>query len=80
MLLAYGQTGTGKTHTIFGKKEAQIDKEQEQEWGIFPKVVANVFREMEAKGHKYKLFICGLEFYMMGCFDLLEKNVPVGVD
>jgi DNA replication protein DnaC len=22
MLLAYGQTGTGKTHTIFGKKEA----------------------------------------------------------
>lgn len=25
MLLAYGQTGTGKTHTIFGKKEAQLD-------------------------------------------------------
>jgi len=25
MLLAYGQTGTGKTHTIFGAKEAQLD-------------------------------------------------------
>lgn len=80
MLMAYGQTGTGKTHTIFGKKEAQIDLEQEAEWGIFPKVVATTIRTMQEKGHKFKLYIAGLEFYMMQCFDLLDKNVPVKVD
>jgi len=80
MLLAYGQTGTGKTHTIFGKKEAQIDPDQEAEWGIFPKVVAQTLRTMQEKGHKFKLYIAGLEFYLMGCFDLLDKNVRVAID
>jgi len=54
--------------------------EQEAEWGIFPKVVATTLRTMQEKGHKFKLYIAGLEFYMMQCFDLLDKNVPVKID
>ena len=46
MLLAYGQTGTGKTHTIFGPKEAQLDSAQEDDWGIFPKVVQTTLNTM----------------------------------
>lgn len=80
MLIAYGQTGTGKTHTIFGSKEAQLDESAESEWGIFPKVVATTLRAMQEKGNKYKLYVAGLEFYLMACYDLLDKNVPVAVD
>jgi hypothetical protein len=35
---------------------------------------------MQSKGHKFKLYIAGLEFYLMSCYDLLDKNVPVTVD
>jgi len=35
---------------------------------------------MQAKGHKFKLFIAGLEFYLMGAYDLLDKSVPVTID
>lgn len=79
-LLAYGQTGTGKTHTIFGAKEESLEGiEHLSEWGIFPKVVNSVLETMKSTGSKFKLFIAGLEFYLMGCFDLLDKNVPVAV-
>lgn len=80
MCLAYGQTGTGKTHTIFGAKEASLDMGQKEEWGIFPKVVDRVFSAMQQKNAKFKLYIQSLEFYLMGCFDLLDKNVKVGLD
>lgn len=80
MLLAYGQTGTGKTHTIFGKKEATLDMNQEAEWGIFPKVVNTTLKAMQQRGNKFKLYISALEFYLMACFDLLNNNSPVVVD
>ena len=80
MCLAYGQTGTGKTHTIFGKKEAALDMNEKDEWGIFPKVVDRTFAAMQAKGAKYKLFISSLEFYLAGSFDLLDKNKVVTID
>lgn len=78
MLLAYGQTGTGKTHTIFGAKEAALDPAEEKEWGIFPKVVSNTLRACE--GRKFKLYISALEFYMMHAYDLLNKSAPVNID
>lgn len=80
MLLAYGQTGTGKTHTIFGAKEAALNPAEEQEWGIFPKVVNETFKEMSSRGNKFKLYISAFETYLMECFDLLNKNAPVAID
>ena len=35
---------------------------------------------MNEKGLKFKLHISSLEFYLFGCFDLLNKNVPITVD
>ena len=78
MLLAYGQTGTGKTHTIFGPKEAALDPAEEAEWGIFPKVVSNTLKACEGK--KFKLYISALEFYMMAAYDLLNSNAPITID
>ena len=55
MLLAYGQTGTGKTHTIFGAAEAAVTDEQEEEWGLFPKIVSTTLKMMKEKGAIFKL-------------------------
>ena len=62
MLLAYGQTGTGKTHTIFGRAEAAVTTDAESEWGLFPKVVNNTLKAMEGK--KFYLQIQAMEFYI----------------
>jgi hypothetical protein len=80
MLLAYGQTGTGKTHTIFGAAEAAVTSEAESEWGLFPKVVNNTLKAMNAKGAKFILQIQAVEFYCFQCFDLLDKKAPVMCD
>lgn len=80
MLLAYGQTGTGKTHTIFGAAEAAVTEEQEAEWGLFPKVVNNTLKAMASKGAKFKLCISALEFYCGMCCDLLDKKTVIKVD
>lgn len=37
---------------------------QQEEWGIFPKVVKGALNVMQSKGLKFKLFISALEFYM----------------
>ena len=78
-MLAYGQTGTGKTHTVFGPKEAQLDVGAYDEWGVFPKVVSNTLKVMNEKGLKFKLFISSLEFYLYQAYDLLNKNAPVTI-
>ena len=56
-LMAYGQTGTGKTHTIFGPKEAALSESSSDEWGIFPKVVDKVFKAMTERGCKFVLYL-----------------------
>lgn len=80
MILAYGQTGTGKTHTIFGAAEAAVTAEAESEWGIFPKVVNNTIKTMNAKGAKFILQIGALEFYCGVCHDLLDDKAYVQID
>ena len=37
-LLAYGQTGTGKTHTMFGQKGTLTDEAAKADWGFFPRL------------------------------------------
>ena len=46
---AYGQTGTGKTHSIFGPKSSLKDasEESQKEWGIFPRTVGKILEYMD---------------------------------
>ena len=39
MLLAYGQTGTGKTHTMLGPRESLKSDTEHPDWGIFPRFI-----------------------------------------
>jgi hypothetical protein len=52
-MMAYGQTGTGKTHTIFGPRDAALSESTSDEWGIFPKVTDAVFKTMTERGVKF---------------------------
>ena len=80
MLIAYGQTGTGKTHTIFGKSESTLNKDAEDEWGLFPKTVSSTLKLMETKTNiKWKLLIQAVEFYSFQCVDLLDNKSVVQV-
>eukprot|EP00746_Dinoflagellata_sp_MGD_P154398 gnl/MRDRNA2_/MRDRNA2_84782_c0_seq1.p1 gnl/MRDRNA2_/MRDRNA2_84782_c0~~gnl/MRDRNA2_/MRDRNA2_84782_c0_seq1.p1 ORF type:complete len:626 (+),score=141.81 gnl/MRDRNA2_/MRDRNA2_84782_c0_seq1:86-1963(+) len=92
MFLAYGQTGTGKTHTMFGPPES-LDPETcpadgvHPEWGIFPRVfeytrttIVNAQETEMGSTMNCKLVLSALEFYMMGAFDLLNNQAPVFID
>mmetsp|Transcript_76160 Transcript_76160/g.205436 ORF Transcript_76160/g.205436 Transcript_76160/m.205436 type:complete len:458 (-) Transcript_76160:42-1415(-) len=77
LLFAYGQTGTGKTHTIFGHTSSWDDVNHEQA-GIFPRAVVDIFKELRSKSATtaFVLTASAMEFYMCQCTDLLDGNKP----
>lgn len=79
LVFAYGQTGTGKTHTIFGPEQSW-DNLRHNDAGIFPRAVADVFDAMA--GQSYILSAAAMEFYMCECTDLMDDNRPcmIGID
>ena len=68
-IFAYGQTGTGKTHTMEGK-DAPDDMK-----GIMPRAFENVFRSIEGDPNKqYLVRASYLELYKEEIRDLLSRN------
>ena len=88
LLYAYGQTGTGKTHTIFGSSESLKHTTFHEDWGIVPRICHNLFEMMEnskasSDNVRYILQASAIEFYLMQCFDLLTDTsgkVPCCLD
>jgi len=82
-LFAYGQTGTGKTHTIFGPESSWRDI-RHAESGILPRAVATILEAMAAKAATtaFTLSASAMEFYMCHCTDLLDDGAPclIGAD
>jgi len=65
-LMAYGQTGTGKTHTMMSGD------------GICVQVVEKIFRRIHLdKYHDYKVCMSYLQIYQEKIFDLLNANSKV---
>jgi hypothetical protein len=81
LFFAYGQTGTGKTHTMFGPDNCLKDGQLNEDWGVFPRVVHHVFEKMEArKQHtRFVLTASAIEFYLGGCFDLLAGHNAINI-
>ncbi len=68
-IFAYGQTGTGKTHTIEGK-----DRPEEMK-GLMPRAFDSVFHAIEADPSKqYLVRASYMEIYKEEIRDLLSKN------
>lgn len=83
-LLAYGQTGTGKTHTMFGTRESLSSDEPHPDWGLFPRVVHHALKSLIAAYKvftgKWVLTASAVEFYIGQSFDLLGDKVTVELD
>uniref|UniRef100_A0A0G4I5V4 Kinesin motor domain-containing protein n=1 Tax=Chromera velia CCMP2878 TaxID=1169474 RepID=A0A0G4I5V4_9ALVE len=85
LLFAYGQTGTGKTHTMFGHNKCFEGDNMDQfdsEWGLFPRLTDSVFELIQRSSGERNMMLFGsaVEFYGMGGCDLLNNNTPIVVD
>jgi len=68
-IFAYGQTGTGKTHTMVGPPEP------EEMHGVIPRTFAHIFKNIDTTPNKRFLVRASyLEIYNEEIRDLLSKN------
>ena len=75
MIFAYGQTGTGKTTTMFGFPESLTSEVDNPGWGLLPRAVhATLARNAEeaTKGVHSVLLLSAVEFYAFMAFDLAD--------
>ncbi|CAD8136871.1 unnamed protein product [Paramecium octaurelia] len=70
-IFAYGQTGTGKTHTMEGKDDPPTLR------GIIPRTFDHIFQRIEnmAKNKQFLVKVSFLELYNEEIRDLLSKNI-----
>ncbi|XP_073959322.1 kinesin-like protein at 61F [Choristoneura fumiferana] len=74
-VFAYGQTGTGKTHTMVGENTGD-----EQDWqndplaGIIPRALSQLFDELRISNTEYTVRVSYLELYNEELFDLLSTS------
>ncbi|KAF0705698.1 hypothetical protein AaE_014403 [Aphanomyces astaci] len=75
-IFAYGQTGTGKTHTMMGP-DSSLRQGDMSQWGVIPRAVDGLFQELKAVGG------CGagafvhcsyMQIYNNQVFDLLQSS------
>lgn len=66
-IMAYGQTGAGKTYTMLGASESYEHR------GIVPRSISEVFQELEKRGgeDRFEVRVTVLEFYNNTIVDLL---------
>jgi kinesin family protein 11 len=67
-IFAYGQTGTGKTHTMEG------DIHSEEHAGIVPRTVNTILQQLEDSDSEYTIRVSFLELYNEELQDLLNTS------
>lgn len=68
-IMAYGQTGAGKTFTMIGDTKAYVYR------GIAPRAVSQVFSEIDARPDiNYAVYVSYCEIYNDKIFDLLDSE------
>ncbi|GFT76515.1 kinesin-like protein KIF11 [Nephila pilipes] len=76
-ILAYGQTGTGKTFTIEGNKCSKLNDNMELQnsmAGIIPRSMKQVFQQLTDQKCDFEVSISFLELYNEEIYDLLSKS------
>lgn len=70
-IFAYGQTSSGKTHTMQGP-----DIEDPEEMGVIPRIVNNIFQKIEncLQDIEFEIQLGILEIYMEKIQDLLDPT------
>ncbi|XP_016984118.2 kinesin-like protein Klp61F [Drosophila rhopaloa] len=75
-VFAYGQTGTGKTHTMVGNETAELKSswEDDSDIGIIPRALSHLFDELRMMEVEYTMRISYLELYNEELCDLLSTD------
>lgn len=74
-IFAYGQTGTGKTHTMEGAKDTgDTDVMRGEGAGIIPRSVRHIFKHLDNQGSEYTVRVSFLELYNEELIDLLGNS------
>lgn len=73
-IFAYGQTGTGKTHTMEGK--LGTDAGFHIEAGIIPRTLDRLFHQVEMSDQELRVRMTFLELYNEELRDLLSADAP----
>eukprot|EP00928_Gymnodinium_smaydae_P010955 TRINITY_DN14118_c0_g1_i1.p1 TRINITY_DN14118_c0_g1~~TRINITY_DN14118_c0_g1_i1.p1 ORF type:complete len:468 (-),score=47.52 TRINITY_DN14118_c0_g1_i1:240-1604(-) len=75
MTFAYGQTGTGKTTTMFGFPESLSSETMNSGWGLLPRAVHATLEHIKQQarlGVYSVLLLSAVEFYKFMVFDLAD--------
>ncbi|KAL0078861.1 P-loop containing nucleoside triphosphate hydrolase protein [Phycomyces blakesleeanus] len=72
-ILAYGQTGTGKTYTMEGDLSDHAGKHG-PEAGIIPRTIYKLFETLDAQGAEYSVRVSLIELYNEEIRDLLNPS------
>lgn len=76
LLFAYGQTGTGKTHTMFGTSDSLSSPTPHDDWGLLPRIVDATLAHLEQNKSSRcgRLVMSAIEFYCLAGWDLNGKE------
>ncbi|GMG19559.1 unnamed protein product [Ambrosiozyma monospora] len=72
-IFAYGQTGTGKTYTMSGDLQTNINGKLTEEAGIMPRVLFDLFGRL-SKVPEYSVKVSFIELYNEDIIDLLSED------
>ncbi|XP_055389957.1 kinesin-like protein Klp61F [Condylostylus longicornis] len=80
-VFAYGQTGTGKTHTMVGFENQQMKEswEDDSSAGIIPRALCHMLDELRLMKVEYAMRISYLELYNEELCDLLSTDDSVKI-
>lgn len=85
-IFAYGQTGTGKTHTIAGdtsftgeRPNSQNEPQLSTQAGLIPRVLEALFTKLKAESD-CSLEMTYVEIYNEQFYDLLDSNTRAGIN
>ncbi|XP_045504127.1 kinesin-like protein Klp61F [Colias croceus] len=74
-VFAYGQTGTGKTHTMVGEASSnEVSWQNDPQAGIIPRALSQLFDELRLTNTEYTVRVSYLELYNEELFDLLSTS------
>ena len=76
MIFAYGQTGTGKTTTMFGFPESLMSESMHPGWGLLPRAVHSTLEqiaERSKQGVCSLLLLSAVEYYCFIAYDLAHE-------
>lgn len=77
-VFAYGQTGTGKTHTMEGRRNDDIITEEDRRLaenaGIIPRAVKQIFDHLRSLTDEHSVRVSHLELYNEQLTDLLSAD------